>query len=271
MAKTICFTGRRPKFLCGYQSHKPYTPFVSELREILRTYYKLGFKRFITGGAQGFDQLAFWAVDQLKQEYADIESIVYVPFIGYGGNWEYDGVFGQKEYQLMLKRADQIHYCIAENISADKNRVVTALNNRNHAMVDDADLIIALYPEDNFQLQSGGTAECMRYAVLKLHKALLHLSYDNTNYLNITGMKYYSTDIWKPRTTQYDFSQVCTAIFDVKQEYMQAMPESDRVKKGALLESVILTGILLNPEHMYSEDEYRNIIKTVRQNCETVI
>lgn len=43
MAKTICFTGRRPKFLCGYSSHDAYKPFVSALKEILRGYYNMGF------------------------------------------------------------------------------------------------------------------------------------------------------------------------------------------------------------------------------------
>lgn len=269
--KTICFTGRRPKYLCGYKSHEPYTHFVSELVEILRAYYMLGYKRFISGGAQGFDQLAFWAVEQLKHQYDDIENIVYIPFIGYGGQWVKDGVFGQQEYKLMLDRADEIHYCIAENISTNGAKVLAALTNRNHAMVDNADLVIALYPEENFQFQKGGTAECMRYAVITKHKPLLHLGYDNKNYLSITSMKYYGEDLWKPQVKEYDFNQIARDILEIKQEYLRTMSDNDRATKGALIESVIMRNVQLNPEIKYDEDAYRKIIQTIRRNCEAVI
>ena len=71
MDKTLCFTGRRPKDLFGYDKDK-YYPIVDKLELILEDFYLQGFKKYISGGAQGFDQLSFWAVNRLKKKYPDI-------------------------------------------------------------------------------------------------------------------------------------------------------------------------------------------------------
>lgn len=268
MDKTICFTGRRPKFLCGYSGHDPYKPFVNELKEILRTYYMMGYKRFISGGAQGFDQLAFWAVENLKREHADIENIVYIPFMGYGGHWVSDGIFGQNEFKLMCQRADKVHFCLNEYLNNDRGRVNFALTKRNHDMVDNADLVIALYPEDNFQLQRGGTAECMKYAVINQHKPLLHLSYENkAGYLSITGMKYYGSEIWEPKVKTYTFNEIAREMFAIRDEYVAKIGAAN----AALIDSKLFQNINLDSEATYSEEQFRETIKTVRQNCESAI
>ena len=76
---TICFTGPRPAKLYGYTKKEEYQKIVDQLKEVIRGFAKFGIKNYITGGAQGFDQLAFWAVNSLKKEY-DIQNIVYIPF-----------------------------------------------------------------------------------------------------------------------------------------------------------------------------------------------
>ena len=65
MEKTICFTGHRPNKMAGYK-HENYCSFLNSLEEHLQKYLDAGFTKFITGGAQGADQLAFWAVHRLK-------------------------------------------------------------------------------------------------------------------------------------------------------------------------------------------------------------
>lgn len=199
--KTICFTGRRPKFLCGYASHDAYKSFVDELRQIIRAYYNQGYTRYISGGAQGFDQLAFWAVEGLRNECPLIENIVYLPFVGYGEHWVANGPFGQNEFKLMLSKATQVKYISGEITANSDNgrstKQIAALMERNHAMVDDADLVIAAYPSDNFTVQKGGTAECMTYAVLKKQKPLLHINYIiEKGILKMNGQKFYGSEIW---------------------------------------------------------------------------
>lgn len=159
--RTMCFTGRRPKDLCGYDASK-YKSFVSGLADLLYDgfYVRRGIRRFITGGAQGFDQMAFWAVEYIKNTYhlADIQNIVFVPFVGQEHKWPVTGVFGQDEYRQMLARADMVVVVSKENSTA-------SLFARNHAMCDYSSYCLGLYPDGSWENAKGGTAECLRYAV----------------------------------------------------------------------------------------------------------
>ena len=161
---TICFTGRRPKDLWGYE-HDAYIPLVNQLKEILKTLHAVGYQRCITGGAQGFDQIAFWAVNSLKKEGYYFENVVYIPFKGQSDVWKETGLFSQKEYNLMLALADERVY-IGEKISGEKSEITQLLHNRNHAMVEDSDFVIGLYPDKSWEKadKPSGTAECLRYA-----------------------------------------------------------------------------------------------------------
>lgn len=165
MSKTACFTGRRPKDLYGY-NHDAYIPMVEAIKRELRILIAQGYTKFITGGAQGFDQLAFWAVNSLKQkEGYNIQNIVYVPFEGQEMQWKETGLFSQKEYNLMLKLADGIKTLRVID-RTNKYEVTKALYSRNHDMVDDSDLVFGLFPDYswlNKEVKSG-TAECLRYA-----------------------------------------------------------------------------------------------------------
>ena len=69
MAKTICFTGHRPKDLFGYDEHQRarYSELTHDILNLVRNSYKNGYKTFITGGAQGADQLHFGRLSILKK------------------------------------------------------------------------------------------------------------------------------------------------------------------------------------------------------------
>lgn len=157
---SMCFTGRRPKDLCGYETSK-YNGFVRELADIIyeEFYIARGVRRYVTGGAQGFDQMAFWAVARMVKLHGltDVENIVYVPFMGQETRWAEKGLFSRAEYWQMIKAADRI-FVICEDNS------IKALFIRNHTMCDSTDMCLALYPDDTWKYEKGGTASCMRYA-----------------------------------------------------------------------------------------------------------
>ncbi len=160
--KTVAFTGHRPKDLAGYAANK-YVYFNQQLNGVIYDLYSNGIRRFISGGAQGFDQLAFWRIDCLKISHNDIENIVYVPFRGQEDKWLKDGIFSQTEYNNMLRHADEVKYLIDTKPTYYKD-VAEALLSRNRKMVDDAEIVVALYEDDSWRTAKGGTAEAMRYA-----------------------------------------------------------------------------------------------------------
>lgn len=158
---TLCATGRRPKDLCQYDTAK-YKGFVTDLAEMLydKFYVKLGIRRYISGAAQGFDQMFFWAVERMKKLHSltDIQNIVFVAFESQESRWAKIGCFSQAEYWMMIKNADKI-------VVVCENNSIESLFTRNHTMCDCSDYCLALYPDDTWRMNKGGTAECLRYAV----------------------------------------------------------------------------------------------------------
>lgn len=160
--RTVCFTGPRPKRLCGYD-HGSYRGAVAGLVEVVESLYRDGFRRFLTGGAQGFDQLAFWAVHKAKGRSGrpDVCNAVAVPFPGQESRWAERGCFGQDEYRTMLAVADRVFY-----IGGADDRRGAAMHRRNRAMVDASALCVALYSGGPAfrDARTGGTEATMRYA-----------------------------------------------------------------------------------------------------------
>lgn len=168
---TICFTGPRPNQLHGYdEAMRPLYSKIADYTQnvILKFARENPGMKFISGGAQGFDQLAFWAVEKAKRKRPElaIANALYIPFESQSIPWNPDGMFGGKEYLRMRRRAN-ITRIVSPNPPPDDTRaVVKALHRRNHAMVQDSDLVIALLAGRSLDWEnsSGGTAECVRYA-----------------------------------------------------------------------------------------------------------
>lgn len=158
MGKTLCFTGRRPKDLYGYEK-SAYNDLYEFTKNTIRTYAENGYDTFISGGAQGFDQLCFWAVNSLKKEFSNIKNVVYAPCTEQASKWKADSLFGQKEYNTMLKLADEVVY-----VHERPYKSAGDMLDRNHAMANHSDAILCLYPNFDWTFSKGGTAECMRYA-----------------------------------------------------------------------------------------------------------
>ena len=172
----VAFTGKRPKDLAGYD-HDKYLPLFNYLKEYVVTLYHAGYTEFITGGAQGFDQLVFWAVNSVKtKQQLPIRNIVYVPYQGQQKNWSVKGTFGQEEYNIMLKRADEV-YCNPNTAHMNYSDRFLA---RDRAMVNQADLVVGLYPTDEWRspLCTGGTAYTMKYAAKK-GKTIIRIGYNS--------------------------------------------------------------------------------------------
>ena len=125
---------------------------------------------FISGGAQGFDQLAFWAVDKAKREGLAVSNDIFVPFEAQPSRWKDEGLFNKKEYSLMLRMADSVSV-IKDGTPEDHKQAAEWLNERNRMMVDSSSIMIALWDRSK-----GGTGNCVAYAN-RQNKPVILLSY----------------------------------------------------------------------------------------------
>lgn len=158
---TVCFTGHRPNKLAGYDE-KSYNAFVDDLTELIERLYASGYRRFITGLAQGVDQLVFWAVMRAKKKHPDIRNVVYMPFRGQERRWAAKGLFSQDDYAKILRHADEVKV-LEENAPTDFHGAASLLMKRNEAMCNDSSLLVAVCNSVTWRKDKGGTAACMRY------------------------------------------------------------------------------------------------------------
>ena len=126
----------------------------------------MGVREFVSGGAQGIDQLACLAVDAVKRRGADVRNRVFVPFAAQPSRWSRYGIFSQAYYRDCLDRADEVRIVAKDPAGNDYGAVVAALHGRNHVMVAESDLVIAFLADRalDWRNSKGGTAECVRYA-----------------------------------------------------------------------------------------------------------
>lgn len=168
--KTITFTGHRPDKLYGYDLKNDKYLKLNKLLEILLEEKILneGYDTFISGGALGFDTVAFLSVKNLKKKYPNIKNIIAVPFENQPLKWSSKDI---NLYNWMKSVADEVVFVDSlENYNMTNTDVgifhKDKLMIRNEYMVDNADLLIALWDGKN----KSGTANCVRYAKHKLYK-----------------------------------------------------------------------------------------------------
>lgn len=177
--RTICFTGPRPNKLYGYKNKEKYQKLVDCIHDFLRGFCRIESDEIltvITGGAQGIDQLAFWAANSLKKEYS-LKNEVYIPFVGQEEIWNETGLFGKKEYRKMKSMSDKIvdvSKIRTLDVSTNDGKI-KALLERNKEMVDNSQMIVGLYPlnKDFTKDRNSGTASCLRYAKGKIPICLI--------------------------------------------------------------------------------------------------
>lgn len=160
---TIFFTGHRASKLCGWDGSK-YEELAGQLVKLVEDLYSKGFDTFVTGGAQGIDQLVFWAVDTFKRRNPDkeIRNLVYAPFPGHESMWPKHGAFGQVEYHDMLAAADEIRYTLDKK-PVTKQKISQALYQRNVDMLHDSDALCAFINDDELAdpASHSGTKSCV--------------------------------------------------------------------------------------------------------------
>ncbi|GAV11396.1 SLOG family protein [Paenibacillus sp. NAIST15-1] len=178
---TCGFTGHRPSKLGGCYSlkHPESLRIVETLKPILEQLInEEGIRQFISGGAIGFDQIAFWTVQSLKKQYPELVNIVAVPFKNQPCKWT------DKEtlhwYNKMLQVADEVIYVdTLDKYSVDGTKVeeyhVAKMQKRNEFMVDKSRVMIACYDGSR-----GGTGNCVAY-LTKKGKTLYQIN-PNYNY-----------------------------------------------------------------------------------------
>jgi uncharacterized phage-like protein YoqJ len=173
---TCGFTGHRPDKLgnCYSLKHPESIKISEKLTSILeQLIVEENISRFISGGAIGFDQIAFWTVHKLKKLHPKIINIVAVPFKNQACKWT------DKEtllwYDKMLKVSDEVIY--VDEIAGygmDGIKIgeyhVAKMQKRNEYMVDESRIMIACWDGTR-----GGTGNCVNY-ITKEHKTLFQMN-----------------------------------------------------------------------------------------------
>lgn len=112
--------------------------------------YEKGFTRFICGGALGVDWMAAEEVIALKESKKHLT--LALPFLGYNAVWPKSTINSFE--RNILRHADFVRYICDPPYSPIK------MQQRNKWMVDNSDLVIAVWDSSN-----GGTANCVKYAL----------------------------------------------------------------------------------------------------------
>jgi uncharacterized phage-like protein YoqJ len=151
----IAGTGHRPKYMPGgYDENDPWQV---ELKESIA--FWLDWEKpslVISGGAQGFDM--FLAEQALL---LNIPFDLYLPFKESSNKWP---EYSQKRLENLKTKARRV-------VFTSWNYHPGVFDIRNHAMMDDADLILALYTPE---LGKTGTSKSVDYAKKK-NKSILNL------------------------------------------------------------------------------------------------
>lgn len=197
---TCCFTGPRPKDLWGYKAGYQYSDLVRYLKSsVLPDLYDKGYRSFITGGAQGFDQIAFEALYKFKRDVQpDIETVIYAPCIHQEEPWlegTVDTRFSRKYYRKMLSLADRVEYV------TDKEYTPTCMNARNEAMINDSSALVALYDDDMEFAKKGvsGTQNTIVLASEKDNYPILQIHFDLRDSTNYELEEFISNDVYELR------------------------------------------------------------------------
>jgi uncharacterized phage-like protein YoqJ len=162
--KSCCFTGHRPKALPWKNDENDIrcATLKSKIRfTVENLIVEHGCERFISGMAQGSDMICAEIVIALKNIYPHIKLECAVPNHAFTERWPADDLH---RYSNILICADDTKF-----ISERKNYNVRDFMRRNIYMVDNSDIIIAVYIEG----KSGGTKNTIKYAKSKNKEVII--------------------------------------------------------------------------------------------------
>lgn len=162
--KSCCFTGHRPKSLPWKNNENDIrcAALKSKIRfAVENLIVEHGCEKFISGMAQGADMICAEVVLALKNIYPHIKLECAVPNRAFTIKWSAEDV---RRYSSILTRADYIGF-----ISEKKVYSLSDLMLRNKYMVDNSDIVIAIYKEN----ESGGTKNTIDYAESKNKEVII--------------------------------------------------------------------------------------------------
>lgn len=148
----IALTGHRPNNLAGYLlSH----PFYQQLRQILMEIIEDHLQKYDTiichcGMALGADTIWAEAIANMRHRYPSrVLFVAHIPCLNQESKWSTDA---QQHYHELLKHKD-------DAIIYAKSYTPTCMQKRNIGMINDVDLLIAIWDGSR-----GGTANCVAAA-----------------------------------------------------------------------------------------------------------
>ena len=140
---TCAFTGHRNI----KEAHKKALP--NLLSRAIFYAYEKGCRRFVTGGALGFDTYAAREVLRFRISHPDVYLVLFLPCLDQDAGWS---IRQKDSYDYILSKADEVKY-----ISEVYNK--SCMKKRNQAMAEECDIMIAyLYREYS------GAAQTVRMA-----------------------------------------------------------------------------------------------------------
>lgn len=140
---TCAFTGHR-KIKEAHKKH-----LTGLLQRAINYAYERGCRRFITGGALGFDTEAAREVLRFRISHPDVSLMLFLPCLDQDAAWSERQ---RDAYEYILSSADEVRY-VSE--SYDKS----CMKRRNQAMAEECDIMIAYVARDY-----SGSAQTMRMA-----------------------------------------------------------------------------------------------------------
>lgn len=159
--KSVAFTGHRPEKLHGYDpTAQGNRAMLWRLRHTIEAMIIDGARVFISGMALGIDMWAARIVLALKNKYPDVQLHAYIPCANHTKMWRQSS---KDEWQSIIDQADSVVYVSKEEYTPH------CMNNRNRAMIRDADVMIAVWDGTN-----GGTGNCVRDA-RKVNRPIIQL------------------------------------------------------------------------------------------------
>ncbi len=141
--ETCCFTGHREIPVSKAERIK------SALEKEIQRAYSLGIRRFIAGGALGFDMLAAHAVLSLREIHPDVYLTLAIPCRDHDSKWSADS---KDEFMRILSSANETVY-VSEAYAKG------CMFKRNRYMVDRSRLCISYCTKS-----TGGSRYTVNYA-----------------------------------------------------------------------------------------------------------
>lgn len=187
--RTACVIGPTAINLGWFRSEY-YESFKRWFEQFVRVLYAdgEGIDRYVTSGVVGTAELTFFCVDRVSRELP-IRNDLFLAYEGSESDRPLNGEFNKTSYTEMLQSATSVTNVVEDIDKWDRQEVDASYEKRNKKLVDEADIVIALYNEADFMYAKGSSVAAMMARAIEKEKAVVQLSYlpKSENGLAITG------------------------------------------------------------------------------------